>query len=214
MRLSRRQNQAIYSVEKLKPHGAWTLVTSAYQVSYALGAHIKKSSDAAGWCDTSNPLGLMFWVIYFLEKTLCLRLGRCSTIPDGEITVMLPGGSPGLDYSRSMVKFARLAGSVYEKLYGAQALANLKAHGRLPVPELSQELDTISDKSQKAIVSDLCILSLHVQPIPSRTQSLTRGSRTKRFILTEDRITPPARMAPLRSRRTVAHIDRLSVDVG
>ncbi|CAG8937911.1 unnamed protein product [Penicillium salamii] len=142
---------AIYSVETLKPHWAWTLVTSAYQAAYALGCHLKRSSGVERWCDASNPSGLLFWVIYYLEKTLCLRLGRCSTIPDGEITVMMPGGSPGLDYARSMVKLARLAGQVYEKLYGAQALAAFDAQGRLPVQELSQELNAISLQSQGAI---------------------------------------------------------------
>ncbi|OAL20934.1 hypothetical protein AYO20_11461 [Fonsecaea nubica] len=141
---------AVHAVDLLRPFWAWTLVSAAYNIAYVLGCHLGRPR-LAEWCDNSNPSGMLFWVIYFLEKTLSLRLGRCSTIADGEITVMLPGGSPGFDYARSMVKLAQLSGKIYEKLYGVQARAAYRAQGTLPVRELSQELDEISQRSQKAL---------------------------------------------------------------
>lgn len=145
----------VYSIEILKPHQAWTLISAAYQASYALGLHLRPPSSTKEWCDTSTPSGLMFWVVYWLEKTLCLRLGRCSTIPDGEITVMLPGGSPGLVYSRSIIKAAQLAGKLYVKLYGVQAVSTFRISGMFPVEELSRELAAISLQSREDIMSGI-----------------------------------------------------------
>jgi hypothetical protein len=58
-----------------------------------------------------------------------------------------------MDYCRNMVKFATLAGKVYEKLYSAQALISLHEDGAFRVMTLSQELDAIHEQSQNAIVS-------------------------------------------------------------
>ncbi|SPJ72628.1 uncharacterized protein FTOL_02357 [Fusarium torulosum] len=141
---------AIYAIELPKPSMAWILVLAAYQAAYFLGYHTRQSGSSA-WCDTSSSSGLLFWAIYYLEKTLCLRLGRCSTIPDFEITVPFPGGSPAMDYCRNMVKLATLSGKVYEKLYSAQALVSLNEDGAFRVMTLSQELDAIHEQSQNAI---------------------------------------------------------------
>lgn len=131
---------------------AWTFVLAAYQAGYFLGYHTRKPG-ASAWCDTSCETGLLFWAIYYLEKTLCLRLGRCSTIPDFEITIPFPGGSPAMDYCGNMVKLGTLAGKVYEKLYSAQALLSLNEDGAFRVMALSQELDTIHEQCQITIVS-------------------------------------------------------------
>lgn len=103
-------------------------------------------------------MGLLFWVVYYLEKTLCLRLGRCSTILDIEITVPLPGGSPVPDnplmgYLHQQVRFANLAGRTYERLYGAHALSQPDEQRWQRVKELSRELQDIRTKSYDALVS-------------------------------------------------------------
>lgn len=87
-------------------------------------------------------------------------------IPDSEITLMLPGGSPGLDYCRSMVRLARLAGMIYEKLYSVQAVASLQKHVPLPVQRLSQEVDAVFAKSQKDLVG---VSMLFQDSTPSHT---------------------------------------------
>lgn len=130
-------------MEISKPSLAWTLVISAHEVSHALGSHKKQRGTDDG-CDFPNHAGLLFWVIYFLEKTLSLRLGRTSTLPDADITVPLPGGSqipacPGLAYFQWNVKFARLAGRIYTELYSARSLTEPAESRKEKVQELSQE---------------------------------------------------------------------------
>lgn len=143
----------------------WRLILAAYQTAYFLGYHIRKPGSP-GWCNTADNTNLLFWVVYYLEKTLCLRLGRCSTIPDFEITAPLPGGSPAMEYCASAVKMAALAGKIYEKLYSAQALISLSENGALQVAELSGELDAIREQSQIALVSFRKPISMPPRRLP------------------------------------------------
>lgn len=148
--------QTIYAVDISKPALAWVYVTAAQQASYLLGFHTRlEGADGSG---APNKMGLLFWAIYFLEKTLCLRLGRCSTILDIEITVPLPGGSPtsndpSMGYFHQLVRLASLAGRTYERLYSAHALAQPNEARQQRVVELSQELQDISTKLGNAVVS-------------------------------------------------------------
>lgn len=136
-------------MEISKPSLAWTLVISAQEISHALGSHKKQMGTDDG-CEFPNHAGLLFWVIYFLEKTLSLRLGRTSTLPDADITVPLPGGSqtpacPGLAYFQWNVKLARLAGRIYTELYSARSLHESQQSREEKVEELSREAREIQE---------------------------------------------------------------------
>lgn len=138
------------------PALAWVYITAAQQAGYLLGFHTRaEGADASG---IPNKMGLLFWTVYYLEKTLCLRLGRCSTILDIEITVPLPGGSDVPDdsmmgYLHQLVRFASLAGRTYERLYGAHALTQPDEQRRQRVMELSRELQDVRTKAYSALVS-------------------------------------------------------------
>ncbi|CAH0035756.1 unnamed protein product [Clonostachys rhizophaga] len=147
--------QAIYSMEISKPSLAWTLIVWAQQTSHHLGFHQRQTgTDTA--LGAPNHFGLLFWVIYFFEKILSLRLGRTSTIPDVDISIPLPGGegvlqTPGMRYCQLQVKVARLAGRIYTELYSHQALLFDQETKRRKVSELSQEAKSIQ---QEAIASN------------------------------------------------------------
>ena len=149
--------QAIYAVHTSKPPLAWTLVTAAHQASHLLGLHTRqKGADEAS--NNPNRAGLLFWVIYYIEKTLSLRIGRSSTIPDFDITVPLPGGSclslpPAIRFCRHQIKHAELAARTYESLYCARALCLPDNIRRQRVLELSQELQNIEAKSRMLFVN-------------------------------------------------------------
>ncbi|KAJ3547328.1 hypothetical protein NM208_g1568 [Fusarium decemcellulare] len=142
---------AIYFVETLKPSLAWTFVTTAQQTSLRLGFHTQEHGADEG-SEIPNRNGLLFWVIYFLEKSLSLRLGRSSTIPPHDITVPYPGGddlSPSwMSYGRLQVNQATLAGAVYDGLYCAQALRLTDDARRQRVADLSQQLHGIWEEAR------------------------------------------------------------------
>lgn len=70
----------------------------------------------------------LFWSIYFIDKSLSLRLGRPSTIPDWDITVPRPSADtfnsePALAYFVVSVETARCQGNIYEMLYSPKSMA-------------------------------------------------------------------------------------------
>lgn len=127
----------------------WTLVTSAHQIAHVLGFNTRHvGADDGG--DVPNKKGLLFWVIYYLEKTVCLRLGCASTVPEFDITVPPPGGidpgpSPEMTFCHLAVRSARLAGNVYTELYSAQALSLPNDRRHQNVKELATELHDIQE---------------------------------------------------------------------
>jgi hypothetical protein len=69
----------------------------------------------------------LFWIIYFFEKNLSVRLGRSSFILDRDIEDPLPedlrtSNAHVTAYAYQLVRLAGLAGSIYEQLYSPQAL--------------------------------------------------------------------------------------------
>ncbi|CAH0004382.1 unnamed protein product [Clonostachys byssicola] len=142
---------SIYSMEIAKPSLAWTLIVWAQQTSHQLGFHQRRTGtdDVLG---APNHFGLLFWVIYFFEKILSLRLGRSSTIPDMDISIPFPGGegvlpSPAMRYCQLQVKVARLAGRIYTELYSHQALLSDQETKRQKVNGLSQEAKSIQQET-------------------------------------------------------------------
>lgn len=137
--------QALYALDLSKTHLAWTLVTTAYRCSYSLGYHTEpKHPDAAP--DNINQSRLLFWIIYYLEKILCLRLGRSSTIADYDITSSRPQRLQGsrhyhLDYLNLQLKLANLSGRIYEQLYSADALRIPRNERSHRAQELAREMD-------------------------------------------------------------------------
>ncbi|OTB18177.1 hypothetical protein K445DRAFT_314986 [Daldinia sp. EC12] len=159
---------AIYAIDISKPSLAWTYIIAAYHASHSLGFHTRAKGADPG-SDVPNKMGLLFWTIFSLEKPLSLRLGRCSTIPDIEITVPLPGGShtsvtPIMSYCREVVRISIVIGRTYERLYSEHSLSIPDDIRRQVISELSQEMLDIQDKS-RAIIKPM---------LQSETDSLMR----------------------------------------
>jgi hypothetical protein len=75
----------------------------------------------------STQRSFLFWSVYYFERTLCLRLGRSSTIPDCDITAPRLGElqvsrSYAFEYFHQQVKLANPSGKIYEQLYSGNAL--------------------------------------------------------------------------------------------
>ncbi|KAJ5203475.1 hypothetical protein N7449_005554 [Penicillium cf. viridicatum] len=147
---------AIYAIDISRPSLAWTFICAAYQSAYSLGYHTwARGSNVSS--NTPNQFGLLFWVIYYLEKHFCLRLGRCSTIIDTEITIPLPGSAdqatnPGMGYCRLIIRTGSLTSRIYQELYSMQATGLSGDLRTQKVLNLSQELCAIRDESRKTLL--------------------------------------------------------------
>jgi hypothetical protein len=87
----------------------------------------------------------LFWSIYFIDKSLSLRLGRPSTIPDWDITVPQPSTNDSISeaviaYFVISIETARCQGNIYEMLYTPNSMA---------------QPDQVKQSRVEALVSDL-----------------------------------------------------------
>ncbi|EEY23477.1 fungal specific transcription factor domain-containing protein [Verticillium alfalfae VaMs.102] len=138
-----------------RPSLAWDLIVAAREISHSLGYH-KRQRGTDGGSQEPNHAGLLFWLIYFFEKTLSLRLGRASTISEVDVTVPPPGSGntscPVQSYCYIQVRMARLAGMIYTDLYSAQSLLLDSETRRASMESLSRHAreiheDTLASKA-------------------------------------------------------------------
>ncbi|KAJ6156402.1 hypothetical protein N7497_005287 [Penicillium chrysogenum] len=111
-----------YAIHVCNPSLAGVLANAAYQCSYSLGFHKRLNGS-----DKPKQKRCLFWIIYFFEKNLSVRLGRSSFILDRDIEDPLPedlqtSNAHVTAYAYQLVRLAGLAGSIYEQLYSPQAL--------------------------------------------------------------------------------------------
>ena len=65
----------------------------------------------------------LFWSVYFLDKSLSLRLGRSSTLQDYDVSATMdflsadPYSPCWIDYAKVSIEMATLQGLIYDKLY-------------------------------------------------------------------------------------------------
>lgn len=100
----------------------------------------------------------LFWNVYYIDKSLSLRLGRASTIPDWHITMPLPSveGSkdhPILPYLVLWIKTAKCQGQIYEKLYSPDSMTQPYHVRQTRVHELVSSLHDIEMRTQEISVS-------------------------------------------------------------
>ncbi|KAL1795657.1 hypothetical protein ACET3X_005881 [Alternaria dauci] len=114
---------AAQAVEKCRPSLCWTMVSSAAALCQSLGYHRIYTMVDDNPKDRQTKIHI-FWMIYMLDKTLSLRLGRSSILQDWDISLPFvvsrdpndqnPESSDMLSY---WIKVARVQGLTYEKLF-------------------------------------------------------------------------------------------------
>ncbi|TKW53805.1 hypothetical protein CTA1_5932 [Colletotrichum tanaceti] len=123
-----------HAVEISKPSLGWTLASKASELCHTLGYHRAEAlktarSDARPTVivDGMHWHQYLFWNVYYIDKSLSLRLGRASTIPDGHVTMPLTPveaskDNPILPYIVLWIKTAKCQGQIYEKLYSPDSM--------------------------------------------------------------------------------------------
>ncbi|KAF3003478.1 hypothetical protein E8E13_004017 [Curvularia kusanoi] len=118
---------AYYAVESSKPSLCSALISKASHLCLTLGYH-RVDSMAKDSPKTRMRKISLFWFLYTMDKGLCLRLGRASSIQDYDIAVPLPvlGNeeefAAGNGLVRFWCRFAGIQGRIYEELYSPRAL--------------------------------------------------------------------------------------------
>ncbi|KAK1829713.1 fungal-specific transcription factor domain-containing protein [Podospora conica] len=117
---------AMYAVELSKPSLAWILTAKASELCQTLGYHRIDTFRNENQ-ESAHHKQFVFWAVYVISQGLCLRLGRCSTIQDYDITIPYPyrfepHRRPICALSTSWIRAAKLQGEIYERLYCPDAI--------------------------------------------------------------------------------------------
>lgn len=115
-----------YCMELSKPLLCWTLSSKASELCQTLGYH-RAVPMKTETLEGARYNHFLFWTTYFVDKSLSLRLGRASTIPDWDIAIDLPSapghdGQPVLAYFALWIRSARCQGNIYEMLYSPDSI--------------------------------------------------------------------------------------------
>lgn len=142
---------AFHAIEISKPSLSWTLICKASELCQTLGYHrasTMKNDDPR----EAERKQFLFWNVYFIDKSLSLRLGRASTIQDWDITVPIPDAekvddSPLSAFAALWVTTARCQGQIYEMLYSPDSINQPEDVRRYRVQTLVNTMRGISKKS-------------------------------------------------------------------
>ncbi|KAM5353373.1 hypothetical protein ACJ41O_000023 [Fusarium nematophilum] len=117
---------AVYCLQMNKPNAAWAFISKASLLGQAIGMHnnIAMISEVA---EERQHKTRLFWMLYFLEKSISLRLGRSSTIRDHDITIPRPlpeqrTASPWYNSLPDGIQLSNLFSRVFDDLYSPSAL--------------------------------------------------------------------------------------------
>ncbi|KAF6831151.1 fungal specific transcription factor domain-containing protein [Colletotrichum musicola] len=144
---------AFHSIELSKPFLAWSLSSKASEMCQSLGYH-RISCVENGTAEDAKLKSLLFWSTYFIDKSLSLRLGRASTIPEWTITTSRPSikdshQHPALAYFVLWVETARCQGSIYEMLYSPDAALQPDEVLRARVLRLVSDLQELEEATSE-----------------------------------------------------------------
>lgn len=150
--------QAFHAIELSKPFLAWTLSSKASEICQTLGYH-RESSLNNGRNEDDRLRKFLFWSNYFIDKSLSLRLGRASTIPEWTITVTRPSimdshPEPALAYFVLWVEAARCQGKIYELLYSPDSVRQRDEERRSRVQSLISGLENLDKATSETNASN------------------------------------------------------------
>ncbi|KAH7142024.1 fungal-specific transcription factor domain-containing protein [Dactylonectria macrodidyma] len=144
---------AVHAIEVSKPSLSWTLSSKASELCQTLGYHrvasMKNDTESEG-----DYKKFLFWSVYFVDKSLSLRLGRPSTMPDWDIAVPEPS-TEDAGHSRIWTSFilrigtARCQGNIYELLYSPDSISQPDHVRQARVQTLVTELHGLEKMAQE-----------------------------------------------------------------
>ncbi|KAF4963536.1 hypothetical protein FSARC_8473 [Fusarium sarcochroum] len=142
-----------YAIEISKPSLSWTLICKASELCQTLGYH-RVSSMKNDKPREAQRKQFLFWNVYFIDKSLSLRLGRASTIQDWDVTVPLPpanpiNATPLSAFISLWVATARCQGQIYELLYSPDSMTQSDDVRRFRAQKLVGDLQDISRRSKE-----------------------------------------------------------------
>ncbi|KAI4730274.1 hypothetical protein E4T49_01871 [Aureobasidium sp. EXF-10728] len=134
---------AAYAIYTADINAAWTLSSTAARLCQSLGYH-RLSTDKSGDTTLYEKRAMLFWSVYFMDKSLSLRLGRASALQDFDISTSpkdvfdIWHSQNTFDYKTAKLTewlslsldMAKIQGAIYDKLYAPGSIKSLPERQR------------------------------------------------------------------------------------
>ncbi|KAI4750880.1 hypothetical protein E4T52_16560 [Aureobasidium sp. EXF-3400] len=129
---------AAYAIYTADINAAWTLTSTAARLCQSLGYH-RLIPDRSGDTKLYEKRAMLFWSVYFIDKSLSLRLGRSSALQDFDISTSAKdifdiwSNQEPFDYKTAKLaewlslslEMAKIQGAIYDKLYAPGSIKAL-----------------------------------------------------------------------------------------
>ncbi|KAI9714023.1 MAG: hypothetical protein M1820_000753 [Bogoriella megaspora] len=135
---------------------AWSCISMAANLCQSIGWHRGNISEEQG-LESPSARMYLFWVIYCVDKSLSLRMGRSSNIQDFDVAVARPQISSDSQYRgwqtwfNIEIELAAVQGLLYERLYSPGSnlcSAELKTQA---IQHLAQRLESVSTQNSSLV---------------------------------------------------------------
>lgn len=137
-------DQAVVLQISLQPQAVYVLTAAAGRLAYGIGLHRNLNDFGLTEAEITQRKNV-FWIVYFIDKSVSLRLGHPSVMNDDDIGIDLPvdkgieqrpDGSVTYSIFRYQIQLGRLESRIHSELYSARAqsrsaLDRMKAVGEL-----------------------------------------------------------------------------------
>ncbi|KAF7548399.1 hypothetical protein G7Z17_g7083 [Cylindrodendrum hubeiense] len=157
---------AYHAIEISKPSLSWILTSKASELCQTLGYH-RASAAKHGPAEDVDRKQFLFWSMYFMDKSLSLRLGRASTIQDWDISVPIPTMedthiTPLAAFFSNWTKTAQCQGNIYEKLYSPDSITQPDHVRMARVQAIAKDLEDIRKQTSQVSADWLKQTSLSI----------------------------------------------------
>ncbi|THZ62328.1 hypothetical protein D6C85_09298 [Aureobasidium pullulans] len=125
-----------YAIYVADVNAAWIMTSSAARLCQSLGWH-RLTPERCGGDEKYHRKAVLFWSVYFIDKSLSLRLGRASAMQDYDISTSLKdlcgvwdrqeGGHHKMfaGWVELSIEMASLQGVIYDRLYSPGSTKSL-----------------------------------------------------------------------------------------
>ncbi|OBW64427.1 MAG: Uncharacterized protein AUREO_055090 [Aureobasidium pullulans] len=130
------QSPGAYAIYVADVNAAWIMTSSAARLCQSLGWH-RLTPERCGGDEKYHRKAVLFWSVYFIDKSLSLRLGRASAMQDYDISTSLKdlcgvwdrqeGGHHKMfaGWVELSIEMASLQGVIYDRLYSPGSTKSL-----------------------------------------------------------------------------------------
>jgi hypothetical protein len=132
----------------LQPQAVYILTAAAGRLAYGIGLHRNLNDFGLSQAEITQRNNV-FWIVYFIDKSVALRLGHPSVMNDDDIGIDLPlddlvqkrpDGSTKYGIFRCNTQLARLESRIHTELYSARGLRKSALDRLRLVGELDKSL--------------------------------------------------------------------------